>query len=68
MAKGIIRITPKRDNPGSLEVTQVETNSFGIQSGSDLSFADPGFALTVGQEVDINLVSDSACTVVQKTR
>ncbi len=65
MSKGIIRVTPRvgTTTPGTLEVTVADSNTWGVRVTNMLSFADPGFAVAVGQTADTTFLSATTCKV-----
>jgi hypothetical protein len=63
MSKGIIKITPKGGNSGSLEITEADPNPYKVVKGSILSFAAPGFDTPVGSSVSCDITSSKTCKV-----
>ena len=68
MAKGIIKQTPKVGRLGSLEITVIDTNPYGVIVGTNLNFADPNFSppLAINDLVTCTIDSATMCTVTNK--
>jgi len=65
MAQGIIRLTPKRGASGSLVITNVDPNTFGVKVGSSLTYSLSNIETTVGQTVNCSIISKSTCIITK---
>jgi hypothetical protein len=65
MSQGTVKVTPKPGVSGSLTVTKADTNPYRVSDGATLSFADPGFPVEVGNNVDCTITSATTCNVTR---